>query len=174
MSGPSLVPTSTGQASGFHRVKLGLKGNGLGWSFKPKKAAVSGPTKLASKVCLPSSSQRPYAEELKLAFEVRLAVSGAKISMLEQEVGESPPRRLGESPPLSTLPACKDCVGALDGNGPSLGDMPIPLVSSLEVPVVDFPLGMDRDESVFGCPAEDGSLLGVALLKDSEQTLVSS
>jgi hypothetical protein len=52
---PILVPTSNGRASGFCRVKLGLKGNGLGWSFKPKKATVSGPTKLASEVRLPLS-----------------------------------------------------------------------------------------------------------------------
>jgi hypothetical protein len=63
--GPYLEPTSNGRASGFRRVKLGLKGNGLGWPIKPKKAAVSGPTKLASKVRLPSSSQRPHAEEPK-------------------------------------------------------------------------------------------------------------
>ena len=53
--GPSLVPTSIGRVSGFRRAKLGLKDNGLGWPFKPKKAALSGPTKLAYKVCLPSS-----------------------------------------------------------------------------------------------------------------------
>jgi hypothetical protein len=92
----------------------------------------------------------------------------------EQEVGESPLRCLGESPLLSTLLACEDCLGASDGDGPLLGDMPIPPASSLEVPVVDFPLGTDRDESVFGCPAEDGSSLGATLLKDSEQTQVSS
>ena len=85
-----------------------------------------------------------------------------------------PEREVGKPPPLSMLLACKDCVGASDGDGPSLGDMPIPLASSLEVPVVDFPLGTDRDESVFGCPAEDVSLLGAALLKDSEQTPASS
>jgi hypothetical protein len=94
--------------------------------------------------------------------------------VLEREVGESPPRHLGESPPLSTLLACEDSVGASDGDGPLLGDMPIPPTSSLEVPVVDFPLGTDRDESVFGCPAEDGLLLRAVLLKDSEQTPVSS
>jgi hypothetical protein len=71
------VPTSIGRACGFRRVKLGLKGNGLGWSFKPKKAAVSGPTKLVFEVCLPSSSQRPHAEESKLASEVRLGALGA-------------------------------------------------------------------------------------------------
>ena len=113
--GPSLVPTSTGRASGFRRVKLGLKGNGLGWPFKPKKAAVSGPTKLAYEVHLPSSSQRPHAEELKLAFKVRLGASGDKISVLE--------RGVGESPPLSTLPMCNDCVGvsALKSDGSGAG-----------------------------------------------------
>jgi hypothetical protein len=37
----------------------------------------------------------------------------------EQVVGKSPPRRLGESPPLSMLPAFEVCVGASDGEGPS-------------------------------------------------------
>ena len=36
-------------------------------------------------------------------------------------MGKSPPSRLGESPSLSTLPACEDCVGASsledDGSG---------------------------------------------------------
>jgi hypothetical protein len=144
-------------------VKLGLKGNGLGWSFKPKKAAMSGPSKLASKARLPSSSQQPLAEESKLAVEVQLGASDAKISV--------PEREMGESPPLSMLPACEVCVGKSDGDGPSMGE-PIPLagalevppVSALEIPVVDFPLGTDRDEAIVGCPAEDGSLI------DSELT----
>ena len=68
--GPSLVPTSTRRASGIRRVKLGLKGNGLGCSFKPKKAAVSGPTKMASEIHLPLPSQRPHVEESKLTSEV--------------------------------------------------------------------------------------------------------
>jgi hypothetical protein len=76
--------------------------------------------------------------------------SGAEISVPEQVVGESPPRRLGESPPLSTLLAFEVCVGASDGKGPSLGDVPILPASSLKVPMVVFPLGMDRDESVPG------------------------
>jgi hypothetical protein len=37
-------------------------------------------------------------------------------------------------------------------------------LSALEILVVDFPLGTDRDESIVGCPAEDG------LLNDSELT----
>jgi hypothetical protein len=74
--GPCLVPTSTGCVSGIRRLKLGLKGNGLGWYFKPKKVAVFGPTclnieaKLASKVRLASSSQRSHAESSKLAPDV--------------------------------------------------------------------------------------------------------
>jgi hypothetical protein len=63
-------------------------------------------------------------------------------------VGESPPRRLGESPPLSTLPVFEVCVGTSDGEGPPLGDVPILPASSLKVPMVVFPLGTDRDESV--------------------------
>jgi hypothetical protein len=39
--GPSLVATSTRRVSGFRKVKLGLKDIGFGWSFKPKKAAMS-------------------------------------------------------------------------------------------------------------------------------------
>jgi hypothetical protein len=93
-------------------VKLGLKGNELGWLIKPKKAAVSGPTKLASEVRSPSSLQQPHAEEPKQASEVRLGASGAEFSKPEQEVGKSPLSHLGESPPLSTLPVCEDCVGA--------------------------------------------------------------
>jgi hypothetical protein len=72
---------------------------------------------------------------------------------------------LGESPPLSTLLVCEVCVGELDGDGPLMGEpiMPagaleVPPVSALEIPVVDVPLGMVRDESIVGCPAEDGSL----------------
>jgi hypothetical protein len=92
-----------------------------------------------------------------------LGASDAKISVPEREVGESPP--------LSMLPACEVCVGKSDGDGPSMGE-PIPLagalevppVSALEIPVVDFPLGTDRDEAIVGCPAEDGSLI------DSELT----
>jgi hypothetical protein len=76
-------------------------------------------------------------------------VSGVKIAVPEQDVSKSPP--------LSMLPACEDCVGALDGDGPSLGIVPIPSASSLGVPVVGFPLGTDRDASVVGCSAEDGS-----------------
>jgi hypothetical protein len=162
-AGPVLVPTSNGQASGFRGVKLGLKGNGLGWSFKPKKDAVSGPTKLASEVRLPSSSRRPLAEELKLAVEVPLGASDAEISVPELEVGVSPL--------LSMLPECEVCVAESDGDGPSMGE-PIPLAGALEVPpvsaleilVVDFPLGTDRDELIVGCPVEDG------LLNDSELT----
>jgi hypothetical protein len=93
-------------------VKLGLKGNELGSPIKPKKAAVSGPTKLASEVRSPSSSQRPHVEEPKQASEVRLGASGAEFSKPEQEVGKSPPSHLGESPLLSILPVCEDCVGA--------------------------------------------------------------
>ena len=68
--GPSLVPTSTGRASGFRWVKLGLKGNRLGWPFKPKKAAVSSPTKLVYEFRLPLSLQQPHAKEPKLVYEV--------------------------------------------------------------------------------------------------------
>jgi hypothetical protein len=116
-------------------VKLGLKGNGLGWSFKPKKAAVFGPSKLASEVRVPSSSQRPLAEELKLAVEVRLGASDVEISVLEREVGESPPTCLGESPPLFMLPVCEVCMGESDSDGPSMGE-PIPPAGALEVPSV--------------------------------------
>ena len=106
--GPSLVPNSTGQASGFCRVKLGLKGNGLGWPFKPKKVAVPGSTKLV------------HAEEPKLVSEIRLGALGAESFVPKREVGKSPPSHLGKSPLQSTLPACEDCVGAslLKADGP--------------------------------------------------------
>jgi hypothetical protein len=143
-AGPVLVPTSNGRASGFCRVKLGLKGNGLGCSFKPKKAVVYGPSKLASEVRLPLSSQRPLAEESKLAVEVRLGALDAEISVLEREVGKSPL--------LSMLLAWEVRVGESDGDGPLMGEpillagaLEVPLVSALEIPVVDFPLGTDRD-----------------------------
>jgi hypothetical protein len=81
---------------------------------------------------------------------------------------------VGESPPMSTLLACEDCVGTSDSDGPLFGGYADTSGESLKVPMVDFPLGTDRDELVFGCPAEDGSLLGATLLKDFEQTPMSS
>jgi hypothetical protein len=88
-----------------------------------------------------------------------LGASDAEIFVLEQEVDESPPTHLGESPPLSMLPACKVCVGELDDDGPLMGEpippagaLEVPLASALEILVVDFPLGTNRDESIVGCP----------------------
>jgi hypothetical protein len=126
--GPSLVPTSTGRVSGFRRVKLGLKG--IGRSFKSKKVAMSGPkcsnveAKLASEVRLPSSTQRTHAES-KLASEIRLGESGAETSVSERVAGKSPSGRSGESPPVSTSPVFEVCVDASDGDGLSVGDVPI-------------------------------------------------
>jgi hypothetical protein len=64
--GPPLVPTSMGRASGFRRLKVGLKGNGLGWPFKTKKASVAGPIMMAFEVRRPLSrplSTLPMGED---------------------------------------------------------------------------------------------------------------
>jgi hypothetical protein len=53
--GPPLVPISMGRSSGFRRLKVGLKGYGLGWPFKSKKASASGLSMKAPEVRRPSS-----------------------------------------------------------------------------------------------------------------------
>ena len=169
--GPFL-PTATGRVYGLRKVKLGLKGVGLGCSSKSKRA-----TRLK-----PSDWVRPLAMEnsllavglvlpSQLASEVRLGALVVELSVLERVLGESPPHA-GELE-FSTLPAFEGCLGASDvwrpaGDGSSLGAMPIPPVSSLAVTVVAFPLGKDRE----GClgSLDDESSSGVALLKEPEPT----
>jgi hypothetical protein len=143
-------------------VKLGLKGNELGWPIKPKKAAVSGPTKLAFEVRSPSSSQQPHPEEPKQASEVQLGGSGAKFSKPEQEVGKSPSSRLGESPPLSTLPVCEDCV---DASSLKSGGFGAGVMSGSSSPVMSK-VGVE--------PSSDFGLPVVNIAETSSMTLFAS
>jgi hypothetical protein len=167
--GPSLVPTSTGRVSGFRRVKLGLKG--IGRSFKSKKAAMSGPTcsnveaKLASEVRLPSSTQRTHAES-KLASEIRLGESGAEISESERVAGKSPSGCLGESPPVSTSPVFEVCVDASDGDGLSVGDVPISDLVCVR--------GSNAESSVNSLVCDRGSIIDGSAKSFSVDVSVSS
>jgi hypothetical protein len=133
--GPSLVPTSTGRARGFHKVKLGLKGNGLGCPFKPKKATVPGPSMMASEVRLPSSTPlfSPPACEECVGSSARI-----EISILSPVMENSQVKVAGEGFGAVDGAACVESLPVMGCTTPVTSEVGMVSSSDFGLPMVNI------------------------------------